>query len=87
MFCTTVNVHNVRNSMHKMLIFTILKPYVHHKMWRDSRFILTDRDDELLSHQIKSEFASPNYQVISVSKLCLSYSFQWMLRAAATVEI
>ena len=42
---------------------------------------------EASSHQIKSKFAPQNYQVISVSKICLSHSCQWLLLAAATVKI
>ncbi len=49
------------------------------KMWGESRFNLTDGYlwlwYEASSHQVKSEFTSQNYQVISVLKLCLSHSF------------
>ena len=45
-------------------------------MQGESRF---NYDCKASSHQVKSEFASQNYQVISVSKLRLSYSFKWLL--------
>ncbi len=38
------------------------------------------------SQQVKSEFTSHNFQVISVSKLCLSNGL-WVLLAATTVVI
>ncbi len=43
-------------------------------------------DFEAPSHQVKSEFTSQSYQVISVSKLRLLHSFQWLLLAATTVK-
>ena len=51
-------------------------------MVNESRFNLTDgylsymTVCEASTHQIKSEFASQNYQVISVSKFRLPHSFQ-----------
>ena len=68
----------------------VLKPYFQ-KMCGKSRFILTDRVHnhcDSSSHLVKSEFASQNYQVFSISKLSPScYGFQWLLLAATTGEI
>ncbi len=46
------------------------------------RFILMTRwalDWEASSNQVKCEFASQNYQVISVKKLHIAHGFQWLL--------
>ncbi len=52
--------YTTRNSVYKMWILAILKPYFHHEMWDDSRFILTDGYLWLWSFvpKVKSEFTS-----------------------------
>ncbi len=58
------------SSMHKMWLFTILKPYFHHKNVKqiDYRF----KTGRFVPGFVKSEFACQNCQVILVSKLTLS---------------
>ncbi len=53
---------------------------------QDSTWQTGTYDCEASSHQVKSEFASQNYQIISVSKLRLSHSFQWLLLVAARLK-
>ncbi len=80
--------HYTRNSMHKMWIFTILKPYFQHKMWDDSRFRWQTGTYgcEASSFQVKSEFAYQNWQVISVVKVRLFHDLQWLL-LVATINV
>ena len=56
---TTINLHTTHDSMQKMWIYTILKPYFHHKNVRWFQIHL-DRWVHMIvsSHQVKSEFAS-----------------------------
>ncbi len=63
-FGTTVNVHNTRNSMHKLWIFEIVKPYFRHikcELIPDSSWKIGTYDCQASSHHVKSEFASQKW--------------------------
>ena len=88
-FGTAVNVHAKHNSMHKTWNFTILKQYFHCKNVRRIQIQLDKRVPMTVKlRPIKSKVNSPlkitNYFSF---KFRLSHSFQWLLLAAATVEI
>ncbi len=68
--------------MHKMWMFTVLKPYFCRKNCEaipDSSWRTDTYNCESSSHQVKSDLTSQNCQVISGSILCLSQDIQWLL--------
>ena len=70
-FGNAVNVQSCTLLYAQMWNFTILKPYFHYKNARQIQIQLDRRVISLWSfvpYQVKREFASQNYQVISVSK-------------------
>ncbi len=63
---TMVNVHTTSNSTHKLWIFTILKPYFNYKNVMRYQMHLDRRVHDCIasSHQVKSDLASHNCQVV-----------------------
>ncbi len=83
-FGTAVNVHTTRNYAQNMKIYNFKTVFSLQKCEANSGSACQTGtyDCEASSHQVKSEFASQNYLVISVSKVRLCHSLQWLLLAA-----
>ncbi len=70
---TTINVHTTCNSMHKMWIFYILKPYFHHKNARRIQIQLDRRVPTTVKlRPIKSKVNSP----LIITKFHFVFQFQ-----------